>query len=168
MSTCEGISVTQPGLTAALAEMLSVEYHAAFWAISGSAAAIYNIIVSCFPIMETVFQALLGPLTTYALFSISNEPSPTSLYKHQFRIGCLLVSLGSVTGFFHVPDSDADADAVGLGWLVHTLLACMVSGTLEAIRQDVRPTHQKRAGTGPGANQLTRCRIERLSQDPST
>ncbi|KAH6697158.1 hypothetical protein F5X68DRAFT_226545 [Plectosphaerella plurivora] len=103
--------------------MLSTKYHLAYWAVALSSAAIYRLSSS----------SLVRSLRNESLSSHWQHTPPMPP-----RIAHLLVALGSVVEYYQIPD-DLPKPTV----LIHVLLAFMVAGNLECLRQnrkDIEPT----------------------------
>lgn len=122
--------------------MLSSKYHIAYWVVASVAVAIYRGALSVFGLQaETHLQYLLVPSLAFALYCILRGPrlKSASLCRdttHYTAAFCLIVSLGSVSHFVHVPGETSPTS----NSFIHACLAFSAFGTLEAIRQNVSPT----------------------------
>lgn len=117
--------------------MLSTKYHLAYWAVALSSAAIYRLLLIV-PGAVLAQRIALLPLATYATYNSSEwhrspkKKTTLQLYIHQATVAHLLVALGSVVEYYQIPD-DLPKPTV----LIHVLLAFMVAGNLECLRQSV-------------------------------
>lgn len=120
--------------------MLSVKYHIAYWAAAISAATIYQLLAFYNPITKVLLRIALGPLALHVVHSCWNWESRSkkthlALALHRSVVAELLLAIGSVVGYFQTPIKEALVPEA----LTHTLLAFMVCGTLESLRQNVCP-----------------------------
>ncbi|KAH6889239.1 hypothetical protein B0T10DRAFT_459899 [Thelonectria olida] len=117
--------------------MLSIKYHASYWAVSAVSAALYHALTEKLGLDEANFKLALGPLIIYAIYLLwrgpYQDPRPLRLDAGCLAfIGCLSVSLGSVAGDFWLPCPNFKP-AKGL---IHTILSFSALGMLEPIRQN--------------------------------
>jgi len=116
--------------------MLSASHHIAYWAISATAAATYQFLVSRTEIPESVFRHSFKLLAGYMFYILWRGPRQRSCppWIHHLLTGCTILSLGAATDFVQlVPDVDASR----IQFPVHILLAFTALGTLESVRQNV-------------------------------
>jgi hypothetical protein len=126
--------------------MLSITYHASYWAISAISAALYWGLTEKLGLDEASFKLALGPLFTCAIYLFWRGPYQNPRLIRQDAcylavIGCLIVCLGSVAGDFWLPE----ASSKPLKKPIHVLLSFSAIGILEPVRQNVSGLILKRA-----------------------
>lgn len=119
--------------------MLSTKYHLAYWAIALISAAIHRPLLLLVPGIILANRIIFVPLLVYTTYVSSEwhrsprKEATLQFYTHQVTVAYLLVALGSVVEYYQIPD-----DLPKPTLLIHVLLAFMVVGNLECLRQNVR------------------------------